>query len=201
MRTKTKKKIKHLLTRKKILHKRHSKHLLRGVFIVVGAVATGSLAFAITTTKPTVNIKIQPNSSTTKVTDISPVSGADQVGVASWYAFGLPAPDALTCASTTFPRGTYLQVTNRRNGRSVICLVNDYGPEAWTGRQLDLSRGAFRVIEDLGAGTVPVIIKVVPPQLGINLRLSQTLATIVGYQVCHDQFSAQYCEDNRQKAK
>lgn len=200
MRAKTKKKIKHALTKKKILHKRHSKHLLRGVFIAVGAIATGSLAFAITITKPTVNIQIQPGKTTT-VTEIRPENGADQIGMASWYAFGLPAPDALTCASTTFPRGTYLQVTNRRNGKTVVCLVNDYGPQAWTGRVIDLSRGSFRMIEDLGSGTTPVLIKVVPPQAGLDLQLTHGLARLVGYQVCQDHFSALYCEANRQKDK
>lgn len=86
---------------------------------------------------------------------------ADQIGKASWYALGLRAPDAMTCASTTFPRGTYLHVTNLRNGREVTCLVNDYGPQPWTGKVIDLSRGAFRQIDSLGSGVAPVQIRVV----------------------------------------
>lgn len=88
---------------------------------------------------------------------------ADQTGVASWYALGLRSPDALTCASTRFPRGTYLEVTSLRNDTKVVCLVNDYGPQPHTNRIIDLSRGSFRQIESLGAGTVPVEVRVVQP--------------------------------------
>lgn len=85
----------------------------------------------------------------------------DQTGVASWYALGLRSPDALTCASTKYPRGTYLQVTDLRNGRQVTCLVNDYGPAAGTNRVIDLSRGTYRQLEGLGSGTLPAEIRVV----------------------------------------
>lgn len=84
----------------------------------------------------------------------------DQVGKASWYALGLRAPDALTCASTKFPRGTYLEVTDLRNGKKVTCLVNDYGPEASTNRVIDLSRGSYSQLEGLGSGTLPAEIRV-----------------------------------------
>jgi rare lipoprotein A (peptidoglycan hydrolase) len=80
----------------------------------------------------------------------------NQIGAASWYAIGLPNPDALTCASTTFPRGTHLRVHDLRNGREVICLVNDYGPTPGTKRVIDLSRGSYSALEGLGSGTMPV---------------------------------------------
>lgn len=80
----------------------------------------------------------------------------DQIGAASWYAIGLPNPDALTCASTTFPRGTHLRVHDLRNGREVVCLVNDYGPTPGTKRVIDLSRGSYSSLESLGSGTMPV---------------------------------------------
>ena len=79
-----------------------------------------------------------------------------QIGAASWYAIGLQNPDALTCASTTFPRGTHLRVHDLRNGREVICLVDDYGPAAGTHRVIDLSRGSYSALEGLGSGTMPV---------------------------------------------
>jgi rare lipoprotein A (peptidoglycan hydrolase) len=85
----------------------------------------------------------------------------DQTGSASWYAIGLADPDSLTCASTRFPRGTYLQVTDLRTNRQMVCLVNDYGPAAWTGRVIDLSRGSYSQLESLGSGTMPVEIRVV----------------------------------------
>ena len=86
----------------------------------------------------------------------------DQIGSASWYALGLRNPDALTCASTTFPRGTYLRVKDLRNSAEVTCLVDDYGPEAGTKRVIDLSRGSYSALEGLGSGTMPVEIRVVP---------------------------------------
>ena len=42
------------------------------------------------------------------------------------------------------------------NGRSVIVRVNDRGPAAWTGRSLDLSRGAARALGMIGTGTARV---------------------------------------------
>lgn len=89
------------------------------------------------------------------------IKPADQIGKASWYALGLRSPDALTCASTTYPRGTYLQVTDLRNQAQVVCLVNDYGPAKFTGRVIDLSRGSYRALEGLGSGVMPVEIRVV----------------------------------------
>lgn len=203
MKAKTKKKIRHTLTKKKILKRKHSHHLLRSAYIIVATITTGSLAFAIATTKPTVNIQIAPRN-TTRITTIKPGTAAsgepDQVGQGSWYALGLPEPDALTCASTTFPRGTYLQVTDRRTSKSVTCLVNDYGPEAWTGRVIDLSRGSFRVIDDLGSGTAPVEIRVVPPPpTSLNLPVLSNFAQFIGYNLCHQQHTAQFCDSNRQQ--
>jgi rare lipoprotein A len=62
----------------------------------------------------------------------------------------------LTAAHRTLPLGSKLLVTHR--GRSVIVRVNDRGPAAWTGRSLDLSRGAATAIGlvHLGAGPVQV---------------------------------------------
>jgi rare lipoprotein A len=194
--------------RKSVLRRQHAHRLWRTVFVTIATTCTGSLAFAIATTRPTVNLQVntRPN---TRITNIAPEAPAakdpgapDQSGIASWYALGLPQPDALTCASTTFPRGTYLRVTSKRNSRTVICRVNDYGPEAWTKRAIDLSRGSFREIENLSAGTTPVDIWVVPPpptSLDITLPDSK-LGQFVGYQLCRQKNTAEYCETNRQKS-
>ena len=47
-------------------------------------------------------------------------------------------PNGLSAAHRSLPLGTRLQVTY--NGHAVVVVVNDRGPAAWTGRQLDLSR-------------------------------------------------------------
>ncbi len=63
-----------------------------------------------------------------------------------------------TCAAWNIPFGTYLKITNTKNGKSVICRVNDRGPQKHLGRQIDLSKGAFRKIADLQSGLIKVSI-------------------------------------------
>lgn len=89
-------------------------------------------------------------------------------GVASWYSETDPGINrhtangevfedtALTCASWNFPFGTYLQVTNSANGKSVICRVNDRGPAKRLHRLIDLTKAAFRKIADAKRGLIRV---------------------------------------------
>lgn len=55
-------------------------------------------------------------------------------------------PDGITAAHRSLPFGTRLLVTDPASGRSVTVRINDRGPAKWTGRDLDLSRGAARAI-------------------------------------------------------
>ncbi|BDV34502.1 MULTISPECIES: septal ring lytic transglycosylase RlpA family protein [Methylocystis] len=64
----------------------------------------------------------------------------------------------LTAAHRTLPLGTRLLVSH--GGRSVVVRVNDRGPAAWTGRSLDLSRGAASRIGLISAGTGAVHVQV-----------------------------------------
>src|SRR5580698_2958564 len=76
---------------------------------------------------------------------------AYQVGTASWYgdyfqgkqtASGEPFDkNDLTAAHPTLPLGTFVKVTNLRNGRAVIVRINDRGPVV-DGRIIDLSYNA-----------------------------------------------------------
>jgi rare lipoprotein A len=68
-------------------------------------------------------------------------------------------PGALTAAHQSLPLGSKVIVTNVHSGRSVIVRVNDRGPAAWTGRAIDLSRGAFQRIASLSSGLISVTIK------------------------------------------
>jgi len=70
----------------------------------------------------------------------------------------------MTAASTLFPLGTLLRVTNLYNGRSVNVAVNDHGPYV-KGRGLDLSHQAALKLGMLGPGTAPVRMEVLssPP--------------------------------------
>ena len=89
-------------------------------------------------------------------------------GIASWYseadaginlhtANGEVFDDSqLTCASWNFPFGTYLKVTNRLNGKSVVCRVNDRGPHKRLERLIDLTKTAFRKIANPRQGLLRV---------------------------------------------
>lgn len=91
------------------------------------------------TTKPKTRKKAQPY----------------QVGTASWYGDyfqGKPTASGepynmhdFTAAHPTLPLGTYVKVTNLRNGRIVVVRVNDRGPVV-DGRIIDVSYNAARAL-------------------------------------------------------
>ena len=78
-----------------------------------------------------------------------------QLGTASWYgenfegrttASGEPYKmHDLTAAHPTLPLGSWVRVTNLRNGRVVYVRINDRGPIV-PGRIIDLSYGAAEVL-------------------------------------------------------
>ncbi|MER3435778.1 MAG: hypothetical protein C4288_20935 [Leptolyngbya sp. ERB_1_1] len=86
-------------------------------------------------------------------------------GMASWYgpyfhgrqtANGeIFDQDELTAAHPTLPLGTFLKVTNRLNGKSIVVRVNDRGPY-FDNRVLDLSRRAASIISSEERGVVPI---------------------------------------------
>lgn len=67
--------------------------------------------------------------------------------------------NAMTCASNTHKFGTLLEVTNVKNGKSVVCRVNDTGGFSKYGVSLDLSKGAFAKIAPLSQGRAQVSIR------------------------------------------
>ena len=64
-------------------------------------------------------------------------------------------PEGMTAAHRTLPFGTRLRVTTAGGG-SCIVRISDRGPAAWTGRIIDLSKGAARVCGFISQGTVHV---------------------------------------------
>lgn len=62
-----------------------------------------------------------------------------------------------TCASRDYPRGTKLKVTNIKNGKWIICRVNDFieHPD----RDIDLSSKSFEWLADLKIGIIEVNIE------------------------------------------
>ena len=69
---------------------------------------------------------------------------------------------ALTAAHRQLPLGTYVKVTDLRNGKSVIVRINDRGPFV-KGRIMDLSYGAARML-DFHAGVEKVRLDVLEPE-------------------------------------
>lgn len=75
------------------------------------------------------------------------VIGRIQEGGASWYSY-----KGCNCAaSTTFPKGSFVRVTNLENGKHIIVRINDYGPTA-PGRVVDLDTVAFKTLQPLWKG-------------------------------------------------
>ena len=95
-----------------------------------------------------------------------------QVGNASWYGkkfHGRATASGedfdmfeLTAAHRQLPLGTYVKVTDLRNGKWVIVRINDRGPYI-KGRIMDLSYGAARML-DFHAGVERVRLDIVEPE-------------------------------------
>src|SRR6185295_3962879 len=93
-------------------------------------------------------------------------------GVASWYGPGFHAAAtsngerydmyAMTAAHKTLPLPAYVQVTNLRNGKSVVVRVNDRGPFK-DGRIIDLSYTAASRLDFLRDGTAFVEVRALTP--------------------------------------
>ena len=63
--------------------------------------------------------------------------------------------DKLTAAHPSLPFGTWVKVTNLRNGKDVVVRINDRGPFV-KGRIIDLSISAAKEIGIIKSGTVQV---------------------------------------------
>ena len=98
----------------------------------------------------------------------TPPAFCETVGTASYYGKGFHGRrsadgerfnmNAMTAAHRSLPFGTRLQVTNLRNGKSVMVEVNDRGPHV-RGRIVDLSKRAADVIGIGIDGVAPVKIE------------------------------------------
>lgn len=139
---------------------------LKIVFIItLTAVSVGFIGFGDTSAsenngaaKITVSRDAEPS-----MTSVS----FNQMGVmtASWYGprfHGKTTANgeqynqmALTAAHKSLPFGTILQVTNLRNGKTVIVRINDRGPYI-EGRELDLSKGSAVTLGMIGRGVIKV---------------------------------------------
>jgi rare lipoprotein A len=104
-----------------------------------------------------------------------------QVGLASWYGkqfHGRTTASGedfdmfeLTAAHKQLPLGTYVKVTNLRNGKWIIVRVNDRGP--YVGKRImDLSYSAARML-NFRAGVERVRLDLIePPTMASNQSFS-----------------------------
>jgi rare lipoprotein A len=69
----------------------------------------------------------------------------------------------MTAAHLKLPMGSYVRVTNLRNGRAVVVRVNDRGPIV-PGRIIDLSYGAAQALQFKQRGLQRVRLDLVNPR-------------------------------------
>jgi rare lipoprotein A len=144
--------------------------LIVGLGAAQGPTSSGS--------KDTQNIVIaQPTRSepgSAETTDNSKKHGhTPQVGTASWYGEDFDGRETasgetynmydLTAAHPSLPLGTWVKVTNLRNGRAVNVRINDRGPIV-PGRIIDLSYGAALALNFGEHGLQRVRLDVVHPR-------------------------------------
>src|ERR1700686_790622 len=97
-----------------------------------------------------------------------------QIGTASWYGEffeGKPTASGepydmydMTAAHLTLPMGSYVKVTNLRNGKAIVVRVNDRGPIV-PGRIIDLSYGAAQALQFRHSGLQRVRLDVIKPSI------------------------------------
>src|SRR6186713_2945331 len=93
----------------------------------------------------------------------SPVLAGPQTGIASVYSNEKTAngeyayPTRYTAAHKSLPFGTFVEVTNLKNGKSVIVRINDRGPYI-AGRIIDLTPAGAKAIGSDGLSPVSVTV-------------------------------------------
>lgn len=103
--------------------------------------------------------------------NLAPATSSNAVaGNASWYGKGFQHRRttsgerynmyAMTAAHRTLPLNTRVEVTNLKNGRTVVVRINDRGPFI-KHRDIDLSYAAAKQLNMVSRGVAPVSIKVI----------------------------------------
>jgi len=132
---------------------------------------------------PAPNSSVQGKSEVRKQAKTKPY----QVGTASWYGQifeGKPTASGepydmydMTAAHLTLPMGSYVKVTNLRNGRAVIVRVNDRGPIV-PGRIIDLSYSAAQALQFRQKGLQRVRLDLVNPPQSTVAQAKPAQATV-----------------------
>jgi rare lipoprotein A len=96
----------------------------------------------------------------------------DEVGLASWYGpgfHGKPKPSGeifdqhtITAAHKTLPLPSVVRVTNLKNEKTAIVVVDDRGPFVYEGRIIDLALGAAKQLGCDRSGLAMVRVQALP---------------------------------------
>ncbi|MGB8012991.1 MAG: septal ring lytic transglycosylase RlpA family protein [Terriglobales bacterium] len=117
----------------------------------------------------------------------NPKSKAYQTGTASWYGEPFQGKQTasvepfdmrdFTAAHPSLPLGTFVQVTNLRNGKAVVVRINDRGPVV-DGRIIDVSDSAARALGFKERGVQRVRLDLYQPTISrsTNVALLQPVA-------------------------
>lgn len=142
-----------------------------------GAASGPSNLEAAKVTKPWVTVTAKPTNG--HETQKPKKSQFYQVGTASWYgdyfqgkqtASGEPYDMRdFTAAHPTLPLGTFVKVTNLRNGRAVVVRINDRGPVV-DGRIIDVSYNAAQALGFKERGLQTVRLDLYHPQTVAKLE-------------------------------
>jgi rare lipoprotein A len=142
-------------------------HGLATAFLIVGLGAAQGPNISEAKPAPVRSVQVRPEAR--KQVKTKPY----QIGTASWYGEtfqGKPTASGepyemydMTAAHLKLPMGSYVKVTNLRNGKAVIVRVNDRGPVV-PGRIIDLSYGAAQALNFKHRGLQRVRLDLVDPR-------------------------------------
>src|SRR5579872_6975840 len=147
------------------LHKKIATYFLQFAYLILILTCATNL-FAAPPGKPVAS-DVQRATKPRLKTSIQGTSQHYQVGTASWYGKQFHGRQTasgeyydmyqLTAAHRTLPLGTWVKVTNVRNGRWVIVRINDRGPVPQD-RVIDLSYSAAELLgmEEQGLAKVQI---------------------------------------------
>jgi len=147
---------------------------MRRASVLLSGLLLGMLGACASTPPPSAGVKLgKPYSVNGRTYVPRDERDYQESGVASWYGPGFAGkrtangeifdPNELSAAHRTLPLPSYVEVTNRDNGRSVVVRVNDRGPFA-RDRIIDLSRRAAQLLGFDARGTAPVLVRRVYPK-------------------------------------
>lgn len=154
------------------------------VLFAVASLGAGAASGPNSSEAAKVTVPVMASKSASRQSKKQPKEKPYQVGTASWYGEYFQGRDtasgepydmyALTAAHPTLPLGSFVRVTNLRNGRSVVVRVNDRGPVV-EGRIIDVSYNTARVLGFEHKGLQTVRLDLVRPTTVARL---QTVANL-----------------------